>query len=48
MSLFKKKDDHPGSGIDKPEAKGIVGKLVDKVKAASPAPSTVTPKAPPA
>ena len=38
MSLFKKKDDHPGSGLDKPEAKGIIGKLVDKVKAASPPP----------
>jgi hypothetical protein len=34
MSLFKKKDNHPGSGIDKPEAKGLLGKVVDKVKAA--------------
>ena len=33
MSLFRKKDDHAGSGIDKPDPKGIVEKVVDKVKA---------------
>jgi len=42
MSLFKKKDDHPGSGIDKPDAKGLVETVVDKVKAAS-QPQTVMP-----
>ena len=44
MSLFKKKDDHAGSGVDKPAAKGIVEKVVDKVKAASQA--AVPPKGP--
>ena len=40
MSLFKKPDEHAGSGIDKPEPKGIVEKVVEKVKAVtSPAPS---------
>lgn len=33
MSLFRKKDDHAGSGIDKPDPKGMVEKVVDKVKA---------------
>ncbi len=42
MSLFKKTDEHAGSGIDKPEPKGIVEKVVDKVKAAT-APSPVAP-----
>lgn len=32
MSLFKKADEHAGSGIDKPEARGIVEKIADKVK----------------
>jgi hypothetical protein len=40
--MFKKKDEHPGSDIDKPESRGIVGKVVDKMKAASQLP----PKAP--
>ena len=40
MSLFKKPDEHAGSGIDKPAPKSIVEKVVDKVKAAT-APSTV-------
>jgi hypothetical protein len=40
MSLFKKKDDHVGSGIDKPKAKGIVKKLLEAVKpAAAPKPA---------
>jgi hypothetical protein len=34
MSLFRKKDEHVGSGVDKPAPKGIVSKVVDKVKAA--------------
>lgn len=38
MSLFKKKDEHAGSGIDKPDPKGIVEKVVDTVK------SVATPK----
>jgi hypothetical protein len=40
MSLFKKKDDHhAGSGIDKPEHKGIVEKVVETVKSVgTPAP----------
>lgn len=33
MSLFRKQDDHAGSGIDKPDPKGLVEKVVDKVKA---------------
>ncbi len=32
MSLFKKKDEHAGSGIDKPEPKSVIGKVMDKVK----------------
>jgi hypothetical protein len=35
MALFKKTDEHAGSGIDKPNPKGIVEKLADKVKAAT-------------
>ncbi len=39
MSLFRKKDEHAGSGIDKPQAKGVIGKVLDKVKeAGQPAP----------
>lgn len=45
MSLFKKKDEHAGSGIDKPDPKGIVGKLVDTVKSVAPKPAT-PPKSP--
>ena len=39
MSLFKKKDDHAGSGIDKPQAKGIIKKLLEAVKPAAPKPA---------
>ena len=46
MSLFKKKDDHPGSGIDKPQAKGLMEKMVDKVKAASQPEPVMPPKGP--
>jgi hypothetical protein len=44
MSLFKKKDDHhAGSGIDKPEPKGVVEKAVESVKSlGKPAPKPVT------
>jgi hypothetical protein len=46
MSLFKKKDDHAGSGIDKPQAKGIVKKLLETVKpAAAPKPAMPPKKA---
>ena len=50
MSLFKKKEDNQaGSGIDKPEPKTIVEKMVETVKAVgqagappvSPAPESV-------
>ena len=44
MSLFKKTDEHAGSGIDKPEPKSIVEKVVEKVKAATtPAPAPAEP-----
>jgi hypothetical protein len=47
MSLFKKKDDHAGSGIDKPEPKGIVKKVVETVKsAAAPKPPPKSPATP--
>jgi len=48
MSLFKKKDDHAGSGIDKPEPKGIVEKVVEAVKSVgTPVPKpAMPPKAP--
>jgi hypothetical protein len=46
MSLFKKKDEHAGSGVDKPEPKGIVSKVVDKVKAASQPAAPKGPSAP--
>lgn len=29
MSLFKKKDEHAGSGLDKPDPKSLVEKVVD-------------------
>jgi len=35
MALFKKTDDHAGSGIDKPEKRGLVEKVVDSVKQAT-------------
>jgi hypothetical protein len=48
MSLFKKKDEHAGSGIDKPDPKGIVEKVVETVKSVTtPAPKpAMPPKAP--
>lgn len=49
MSLFKKKDEHAGSGIDKPDPKGIVEKVVDTVKSvAAPAPKPAEPPKSPA
>lgn len=38
MALFRKDDDHAGSGIDKPQKRGLVDRLIDTVKA-SPAPA---------
>ncbi len=48
MPLFKKTDNHAGSGVDKPEPKSLVARVVDKVKAAGqPAPvETPPPKGP--
>jgi hypothetical protein len=46
MSLFKKTDEHAGSGIDKPQAKGLVEKVVDRVKAAGQPEPVMPPKAP--
>ena len=46
MSLFKKKDEHAGSGLDKPEAKGLVEKVVEKVKGVSEPQPVVPPKGP--
>ncbi len=50
MSLFRKKDEHAGSGIDKPEPKGIVEtvaeKVADTVKAATAPAIPATPKPP--
>ncbi|MDB5739169.1 MAG: hypothetical protein JWP16_209 [Alphaproteobacteria bacterium] len=52
MALFKKTDEHAGSGIDKPEPKGIVEKLAEKVKPvttpATPAGSPLAPAKGPA
>lgn len=44
MSLFKKKDEHAGSGVDKPQPKGLVEKLVEKVKGTAEAQPVVPPK----
>jgi hypothetical protein len=44
MSLFKKKDEHAGSGVDKPDPKGLVERVVDKVK--GPAQPVMPPKGP--
>ena len=33
MSPFRKKDEHPGSGLDKPEPKSLVSRIADKLKA---------------
>jgi hypothetical protein len=41
--MFKKKPDHVGSGIDKPNPKSLVEKVLDKVK---PAPAPIPPKTP--
>jgi hypothetical protein len=46
MSLFKKKDEHAGSGVDKPDPKGLVEKVVDKVKEATQAQPVVPPASP--
>lgn len=46
MSLFKKKDEHAGSGLDKPDPKGFVEKVVDKVKGVTEAQPVVPPKGP--
>ena len=46
MSLFKKTDEHAGSGLDKPQAKGLVEKVVDKVKAVSQPEPVMPPKGP--
>jgi hypothetical protein len=46
MSLFKKKDEHAGSGLDKPTPKGLVEKVVEKVK--GPTQPVVPPKGQPA
>ena len=46
MSLFKNKDEHAGSGLDKPQAKGIVEKVVDKVKSVGQAQPVMPPKGP--
>lgn len=35
MSLFKKKDGHVGSGLDKPKPKGILKKMVETAKSVS-------------
>ncbi len=32
MSPFKKKDEHAGSGLDKPEPKSLVSRIADKLK----------------
>jgi hypothetical protein len=42
--MFKKKDEHPGSGIDKPESRGLIAKVMDKMKNAGQ--SQLPPKAP--
>lgn len=46
MSLFKKKDEHAGSGIDKPDPKGIVEKVVDTVKSVAAPKPAGPPKSP--
>jgi hypothetical protein len=44
--MFKKKDEHAGSGVDKPDPKGLVEKVVDRVKGAAQAQPVVPPKGP--
>lgn len=46
MSLFKKKDEHAGSGVDKPDPKGLVEKVMEKVKGTAPAQPVMPPKGP--
>jgi len=46
MSLFKDKDEHAGSGLDKPQARGLVEKVVDKVKGGAPAQPVAPPVMP--
>jgi len=46
MSLFKDKDEHAGSGLDKPQAKGLVEKVVDRVKGPAQAQPVMPPKGP--
>ena len=33
MSPFHKKDEHAGSGLDKPEPKNLLTRIVDRLKA---------------
>lgn len=42
---FRKNDDHAGSGLDKPEPKGLLARIADWVKGAPP--SKTNPGKPP-
>lgn len=41
MSLFTKKEEHAGSGLDKPEPKSLLDRIADKLKANPPSPSAI-------
>jgi hypothetical protein len=32
MSPFRKKDEHAGSGLDKPQPKSLIARIADKLK----------------
>jgi hypothetical protein len=39
MSLFKARDEHAGSGLDRPEPKSLIARIAEKLKATPPAPT---------
>ncbi len=45
MPLFRKTEEHTGSGIDKPEPKSLLSRVKDKIKPASAKP-VLPPKGP--
>ncbi len=42
MSPFRTKDEHAGSGLDKPEPRSLVARIVDRLKT-NPPPKAVKP-----
>ena len=43
---FRKKDEHAGSGIDKPEPKSLIARIAGRLKARTPKPTPGKPSEP--